>query len=178
MKTSKSKALFLAASAYLQICRVHELSQVTGNAQLVDFGRGGYIGRGIVQIPETSRSDGSATACRDHGAGYRDNRSSSITVGPGLDKARTSHATKGAKVSCWSNDVNMGVELLWKRVAKGSDDFIARGTMLIDIVLRAQHLLSLCNGHAKGDPVTSARAINGAFWANAVKIEPGIDSLC
>jgi hypothetical protein len=72
----------------------------------------------------------------------------------------------------------MGMELLWKRVAEGSDDFFARGAMLIDIVLRAQQLLSLRNGYAKGDPVTSARAVNGAFWANAVEIEPGIDGLC
>ena len=169
---------FLADGIYLQICRVRELFQVTGNAQLVNVGRGGYIGRGIVQIPETCGGDGGPTACRYGGIGYGGNRSSRITVGPGLDKARTSHAAKGAKVSCWSNYVNMGVELLWKRVAKGSDDFIARGTMLIDIVLRAQHLLSLCNGYAKGNPVTSTRAVNGAFWANTVKIEPGIDGLC
>ena len=170
-------ALYLA---HLKVGGIGILIKVAGNTKLIGGSRSRNVGGGIVQCTEARDCDSRSTAGWNSSSGSKKTSSSEVLnrLDIGLQEARCPHATEGAEVSCGGNNIDVGVELLGKRVAEGSDDFLPSGLVLVDIVLRIQHAFGLFNGNAKSHPIASSGTLSGCMaWLDAMVVKPGVDSI-
>ena len=93
-----------------------------------------------------------------------------------VDVARRAHALHGAEVRRGRNDCDVAVKRTGEGVVHRADDVVLALAMAEDAVLVAEHLLSLSDGDADGEPVAGGGALDGGE-VEAVREQPPFDEV-